>query len=491
MLQDHPDRAFVNYLLTGIREGFRIGFNRQHSCRRAMGNMGSALTNPQPVADFLRTELTAGRIIGPLADIPQVQISRFGVIPKPNQPGKWRLILDLSSPQNYSVNDGIASQWCSMKYTSVDNAVEKILQLGRNTELAKIDIEHAYRNIPIHPSDRRLLGMSWNGQLYIDTVLLFGLRSAPKVFSAVADAVEWVALQFGVSILLHYLDDFLTMGKANTSECKRNLELLIELCNKLGLPLKWQKREGPVTTLIFLGILIDTQRMELRLPDEKLRELKSLISKWLSKRTGKKREVLSVIGKLAHAAKIITPGRIFLRRMIDTAHKAKHLDHWVHLNEEFRSDLAWWQYFIETWNGLGMMQCVATSWSPKFTFSTDASGSWGCGAAWENRWIQCAWEGVWKDKSIAVKELLPILLAAAMWGPFWAGNQVQVQCDNMSVVNIIASHTSKDKSIMHLLRGLHFICAYYNINLRASHIKGSIICPLMLSLAIICRYSSP
>ena len=44
--------------------------------------------------------------------------------------------------------------------------------------------------------------MSWNGQLYIDTVVPFGLRSAPKVFSAVADAVEWVPLQFGVSILI-------------------------------------------------------------------------------------------------------------------------------------------------------------------------------------------------------------------------------------------------------------------------------------------------
>ena len=42
----------------------------------------------------------------------------------------------------------------------------------------------------------------------------------------------------------------------------------------------------------------------------------------------------------------------------------------------------------------------------------------------------------------------------------------------MSVVNIIAANTSKDKTIMHLLRGLHFICTFYNINLRATHIQG-------------------
>ena len=120
-----------------------------------------------------------------------------------------------------------------------------------------------------------------------------------------------------------------------------------------------------------------------------------------------------------------------------------------------------------------MMQSVSANWSPKCFFSTDASGSWGCGACWKERWIQCPWNGVWNDKSIAVKELLPILLAVAMWGPFWRGNQVLVLSDNMSVVNIIAANTSKDKTIMHLLRGLHFICAFYNLNLRATHIQGT------------------
>ena len=66
--------------------------------------MISAIKNPQPVAEFLSTELKAGRIIGPLEKTPDMQISRFGVIPKQNQTGKWRLILDLSSPSTYSVN---------------------------------------------------------------------------------------------------------------------------------------------------------------------------------------------------------------------------------------------------------------------------------------------------------------------------------------------------------------------------------------------------
>ena len=173
--------------------------------------------------------------------------------------------------------------------------------------------------------------------------------------------------------------------------------------------------------------------------------------------------IFSLIGNLSHAAKIITPGRIFLRRMIDVAHRVKHLNHWVHLNHEFKSDLAWWQTFVDTWDGLGMMKSVAANWTPRFTFSTDASGSWGCGACWGDKWIQCAWNGMWQDVSIATTELLPILLAVAMWGVFWWGNQVLVQCDNMAIVQIIATNTSTDPVIIHLLRRLHFFSAYYNI----------------------------
>ena len=99
--------------------------------------MHSALLHPDPVDDYLQSEMRAGRIVGPLPDNSSVQISRFGVIPKSGQPGKWRLILDLSSPHTHSVNDGIAKELCTLKYVTVDHAVKSILQCGRGAQLAK------------------------------------------------------------------------------------------------------------------------------------------------------------------------------------------------------------------------------------------------------------------------------------------------------------------------------------------------------------------
>ena len=137
--------------------------------------MLSAVQKPEVVREYLVKECVEGRVMGPLepTQFPIIQISRFGVISKGSS-GKWRLIVDLSSPEGHSVNDGIDSELCSLKYVTVDDAVTAIQQKGLGAHLAKIDIQSAYRIIPVHPDDRWLLGMSWEGALYIDTVLSFG-----------------------------------------------------------------------------------------------------------------------------------------------------------------------------------------------------------------------------------------------------------------------------------------------------------------------------
>lgn len=71
--------------------------------------------------------------------------------------------MDLSHPPGQSVNDHVCKQLSSLHYISVDTAVDYILQLGPGALLSKVDVKHAYRNLPIHPDDRHLLGMAWGG----------------------------------------------------------------------------------------------------------------------------------------------------------------------------------------------------------------------------------------------------------------------------------------------------------------------------------------
>ena len=470
-LHNHPDRNFVRYILEGIRNGFRVGFQYESGkLQPAKANMQSALAKPEVIREYLDKEVKAGRVIGQIEQ--PIQISRFGLIPKA-EADKWRLIVDLSHPLGCSVNDGVSREWSSIRYATIDQAVVAILKRGQGTELAKVDVEQAYRNVPIHKDDRVLLGMEWEGERFMDTTLPFGLRSAPKVFSALADALEWAFINAGVSFSLHFLDDYLTMGRAGTNECARNLETMIGVCDENGTPLKQRKIVGPATSLDFLGILLDTIKLEMRLPEEKMRALKVLIQQWLSKKACKKRELLSLIGKLSHACRIVRPGRIFLRRMIDTSCKVKQLDQWIRLNVGFRSDLAWWGSFLQVWNGKSFMQVYGQGATPNVTFASDASGGWGCGAVWGTQWLQGQWGDSWEQVNIAIKELVPVVVSCAVWGPQWAGKLVLNLCDNMAVVDVVKTQRSKDPTIMHLLRCLHFICAYWEVELRVEHIPGN------------------
>ena len=126
--------------------------------------------------------------------------------------------------------------------------------------------------------------------------------------------------------------------------------LIKATCTSLGLPLQWEKVQGPACVNTFQGISLDSIRMAMSLPEDKVRELQGLLEGWTWRQSCRKRELLSLIGKLAHACQIVWVGRLFLRRVIVLSTKAKQLDHWIHFNGEFRTDLGWWLVFLPIWN---------------------------------------------------------------------------------------------------------------------------------------------
>ena len=130
--------------------------------------------------------------ISPSLCPPGIHTSPLGVIPKKNKPDKWHLIVDLSYPTGSNINDEISQELSSLSYTSLDNLVSMVNLIGRGALMVKADIKEAYRMIPIHPHDQHLLGVQWNDYCYVDRMLPFGLHSAPKIFSVVADGLQWI-----------------------------------------------------------------------------------------------------------------------------------------------------------------------------------------------------------------------------------------------------------------------------------------------------------
>ena len=102
--------------------------------------------------------------------------------------------------------------------------------------MVKADIKEAYRMIPIHPHDQHLLGVQWNDYCYVDRMLPFGLRSAPKTFSAMADGLQWILTQHGITHILHYLDDFIFVA-ASMGQAMRQKHTLVSNFNAWEFPL--------------------------------------------------------------------------------------------------------------------------------------------------------------------------------------------------------------------------------------------------------------
>ena len=163
--------------------------------------------------------------------------------------------------------------------------------------MATFDVEAAYRNALVHPLDRYLLGMKWRNHYYTDLTQPFGLCSAPFIFNAIADMVEWILVHpYQISALLHYLDDFITAGPSDSPQRAHNPRTALAVCKQLGLPLHPGKCEGPATVLVILGIELDSVNQVAHLPAEKLLALQGLISWWLPHKWCNRHELESLIG---------------------------------------------------------------------------------------------------------------------------------------------------------------------------------------------------
>ena len=167
----------------------------------------------------------------------------------------------------------------------------------------------------------------------MDAKLPFGLRSAPKIFTALADALEWCMAKEGVQAVYHYLDDFVVLGPPSSETCAEHLQILHKVCNDLGVPLAPEKQEDPDTTITFLGITIDTIKQELRLPEEKLRRLLETLSQWERRKSCTRKELESLIGSLQHACTVIQPGRTFMRTVIPLLKVAKRQHHHIRCHQ--------------------------------------------------------------------------------------------------------------------------------------------------------------
>ena len=437
------DSYLNNFIISGFTLGFSIGsLGTRPIFDVSIKNLQSAFRLPHVIDDKIRKELALGRIIGPYDVAPgfyNYVISPLGVVPK-KLPGEYRVIHHLSYPQGSSVNDSIPREFSAVSYSNIQDAISFIKSSPQTVFMAKLDIESAFRIMPIAPADRPLLGFRWRSLYYMDAVLPMGCSSSCAIFEAFSDALHWIAEQkLHVSYIVHFLDDFLFLASSE-SKCLTDMRAFTALCSHIGVPLAESKSVAPTTALTFLGITLDSVRLEARLPSDKLQQCKSLLNDFSSRAKVSLRELQSLIGVLNFACCVVVPGRAFLRRLIDLTIGIARPHYRIRLTKQVMLDLATWLEFFHSFNGKSFFLDEFSS-DDLVQLYTDASGSVGYGAICDKQWFYGIWPTAWLQYGITVLELYPIVAAVVIWGPRWKNKTLCFYTDNEALVSIINKQT--------------------------------------------------
>ena len=229
----------------------------------------SSITCPEvsPVMDkIIGKELAEGAIS--ISDVKPKCIHALGAVSKPD--GGIRPITDCSRPVNLSVNfncDSLLEDFC---FKSVANVTEV---LNRFDYMSVVDIKSAYRAVPIHPQHRKFQGFSWfwegEQRWFVENRMCFGLRLGPMYFNLISTFIYDVLTDIYDLEIVNYLDDFISVSRNYVSAVTAQATM-IRLLRYCGFHVSFSKIVHPAQCATYLGIVIDSDRMELRLPEGKV-----------------------------------------------------------------------------------------------------------------------------------------------------------------------------------------------------------------------------
>lgn len=478
-MSEYPDQLDAKFLLEGFSTGFRINYEGPRlssSCK----NLKSVLQNEDIAWEKVMEEVRMGRIAGPFSykPISNLICSPMGLIPK--KTGGFRLISHLSYPVGNSVNDFIDPALATVQYSNFDNAVNMIKKLGKGALIGKIDCKSAFRLLPCYLGDIDLLGFTLRGQYFVDKMVPMGLKIACKCWECFAKFLNWlISKRTGSWDIDHYLDDYFFAGEGHSDKCQELMREFLLMCQELGVPIAQEKTEGSSTSLVYLGYLLDTIEFQIRIPEEKIKNLLDLIQNTLSRKKLTLKELQSITGSLQFCAKAMPSARAFIRRMYGSMSTVKKAHHRIRLTRGIKDDLRMWQAFLSSFNGVSYMLDVEWVSSVKLQLYTDSAGGagLGCGCYLDGAWAFLQWPDSWAEsgilKDITFLEMVPIALAVLLWKNHFRGLRIQFNTDNMACLHILNSKSGKSERVMKLVRAIVLWSLQFDFHINAVHVKSA------------------
>ena len=481
LLGQYPDPVFRNTLCLIARYGAKVGYEGPDQAIRRP-NLASANEAPGVTDGDLKRNRERGKVAVVHSLGPRFVVSPLALVPKPA--GGFRRIHHLSTPPRRSVNDHIPSQYGHLKYALFNEALAQVQKAGPGAIMVKRDLADAFRHIPIHPSDWWLFRFKWQGSVFQERFLPFGLWTAPRIFNYFAEGLHWILQSRSTGAIIHYLDDFLAVvSAAGSTRVQEYGQCFQETCDTLGLEVKLSKNAFG-TTIEFLGLIIDSRRMEARLPPEKKEKGLLLISELATQKSCTLLALQRVTGLLNFLSKVVPLGRTFCRRLYDLEQrfptgggKAVHR----RIPSGARKDLKWWRDLLPVHNGVLIIHPSRRRWR----LWTDAAGKKGIGGFIlpgegprlppyneVSEFFSARVLFSQRNEHINVKEMIAVLVAFKRWAPLLAGCRLHLFCDNTAVVSSLRRRTSRGR-LMAVLRKTLLLAARYDIEIEPQWIPSA------------------
>ncbi|XP_077862823.1 uncharacterized protein LOC102807207 [Saccoglossus kowalevskii] len=249
--------------------------------------------------------------------------------------------------------------------------------------------------------------------------------------------------------------------------------------NTLRIPLANHKTLGPVQELEYLGIMLNSKELMAFLPTDKRIGISKKLSEVLAKKSVTKQVLLSLLGHLSFAGRVVLPGRSFVSHLLQLASIVPKLHYHVAINSDCRMELAMWDSFLQSWNGVHLFLNSEVTSAADLQIYTDASSTVGFGGYFRGEWFNDCRPAELNmnnrsDLSMALLELYPIVVAAMLWGGKWSQKRIRFNCDNEATVHIInkGRASSKCQTINKLIRRLTLLAMRYNFIILARFLPG-------------------
>jgi len=464
LLQQYPNRRFVDTITTIAASGVRVGFEGSNLGQTRRPNHASAFAHPDIITNSIQSEISKGRVKEVDSLPANYFCSPIGLEPKLSD-GKqtgWRTIFDLSSPSGYSVNDGIPKEYGSIVYETLESAIRLVAQAGKGAVMMKRDLKSAFRHIPIDPCDYWLLLFEWQGKFYVDMFLPFGLRTAPRIFNLFAEALHWIFDTLHEWNVTHYLDDFLFVFPPGTDLSPYSLQF-DQVLSSFGLS-KAVEKDSNGCVVIHLGFEFNSNTMEVTLPPNKKQRAVDAVNFLLSSSSVSFSVLQNTLGFLSHCCQVVPLGRPFLRNLFSLLNYGNLLSRGrrIRISRAAKIDLQWWQRFLSSWVAIAMIQPSRVN----HDVATDASGLKGIGGVHKRCVFSERMPTRHRSKHINFREMFAILHAFLLWHILWVNGRLRIASDSSVIVDAINKRSIKGPAIRPL-QSILLVAAVFDIDLMA------------------------